>query len=90
MTYTHNLLFINPNSLLHFVSAPPPPCYDGQVQLREITFASTADGYNYTEGLVEVCINETYTAICDEGWDNNAAAVVCRSLGLNAPYYGML
>ena len=84
--HSHLVLLINPNSLLHFVSVPPPLCYDGQVRLRESNFAN---GYYHIEGPVEICVNETYGTVCDEGWDDNAAAVVCRSMGLGAPNYGM-
>ena len=73
----------NFNSLLHFVSVSSPLCYNGQVQLRGVSSGNVANGYYYTEGLVEVCVNGIYSAICDEGWDNNAAAVVCHSIGLS-------
>lgn len=34
-------------------------------------------------GRVEICMNEHYASICDDGWDRNAARVVCRQLGYN-------
>ena len=64
-------------------------CFDGQVQLRGGSSGNDANGYYYTEGLVDVCINETYGAVCGDDWSGNAAAVVCRNLGYFAPYYGM-
>ena len=66
----------------------PALCNTGDVRVGETNSGNDPNGYYYTEGVVEVCIDETYGAVCDEGWDDNAAAVVCRSMGLNAPDYG--
>lgn len=36
--------------------------------------------HNY-EGRIEAYYNGTWRAICDHGWNRNAARVVCRMLG---------
>ena len=30
---------------------------------------------------MEVCINENFGTVCNSGWNNPDAAVVCRQLG---------
>ena len=55
-------------------------CTDGELRLPS--------GYVPGEGRVEICINNAWGTVCDDGWDNTDASVVCRQLG----YYpiGML
>ena len=48
-------------------------CADGAVQL--------VGGSNEYEGRVEVCLNNQWGTVSDDGWDSNDAATVCRQLG---------
>ena len=48
-------------------------CTDGTVQLRNGSFPG--------EGRVEICVNNAWGTVCDDGWDNADASVVCRELG---------
>ena len=38
-------------------------------------------GSNQYEGRVEVCINDTWGTVCDDGWSSYDSTVVCKQLG---------
>ena len=38
-------------------------------------------GSNQYEGRVEVCINDQWGTVCDQGWGSTDATVVCKQLG---------
>ena len=61
-------------------------CYNGEIRLGNSTY-TYIDGSSVYGGRVEVCYNETYHPVCDEGWTDSDAAAVCNTLGYSYPYY---
>ena len=71
------LLIINDcNKLLIYIIGYADNCTYGDVRL--------VGGSNRTSGRVEVCANNLWGTICDDGWDNIDAKIVCRMLNFSS------
>ena len=56
--------------IFHFCIAP---CSIGDIRL--------VGGGVPNEGRVEICMNNVWGTVCDDGWGSTDATVVCRQLG---------
>ncbi len=56
--------------------------YNGKLQL-EPDYGDLIIEDNLQGGRVEYCTNGSYGTVCESGWDNNDASVVCKQLGFS-------
>ena len=52
-----------------------PTCEDGSIRLRNGSQTTVL------AGRIEVCINNQWSAICNQGWSGLDTVVACRQLG---------
>ena len=50
-------------------------CFESSIRL--------VGGSVSTEGRIEVCRDNGWGTICDAGWDDTSAGVVCKELGFS-------
>ena len=74
MRCTAHIIILMLTLVVFHASLSGPTCDDGDVRL--------IDGSDYKEGRVEICLNNTWGSICEGGFNETAATVVCNQLGL--------
>ena len=61
------------------------PCTINLIEMCDdegaVRLAGQGVGVNKTAGRLEICANESWGTVCNDGFDTNAAKVVCRQLG---------
>ena len=65
-------------------------CVDFDLRARNETYLTSRGVYQVYEANIEVCIDGTYVAVCDLGWDDTDAQLACNALGYSKPFYRML
>ena len=53
-------------------------CTDGDVRVQNETY-DYSNSLTTIRGRVTACVNGSYHPVCDIGWDNSDAQVVCRN-----------
>lgn len=74
ISYYLKTIFIN---CWYFADSVTGSCTDGQTRLVNGTLAQ--------EGRVEVCLNGIWGSICQSGFGQDDAYVICKELGYNGP-----
>lgn len=88
------LLFViyNQRSIkIFYLSSGPRRCYPGDVRRINVTYSSMMVNREYLtvlEGSFEQCIGGYNGPVCDIGWDDVDATVLCRRIQSNN--YGRL
>ena len=68
------------------VTTPAPSCNDFDLRLANMSFV-LVDNSSAVTGNVETCFGGSYFSICDVGWDDVEAQLVCNVLGYAEPLF---
>ena len=74
--------------ILYFIVLISVICDDGYVRLVNDTTQSILIKDTLSQGRVEVCRDGAFMTVCDSGWNNIDASVLCSELGFSK--YGKL
>ena len=68
----------------------PPTCQLFDLIVTNQTVYTDQDSSTVYQHNVEVCFNGTYQSICDVGWDDEDAQLVCNFVGFAEPFFRKL
>ena len=74
-------------SYIYIATSSTSYCYDGEVRLENSTYSYYDGRGSSYGGRVEVCYSGAFYPVCDDGWTNNEATVICKYIGYGLPYY---
>lgn len=58
-------------------------CDNGYVRLVNDTAQSVLLKDTVSQGRVEVCVDNEFRTVCDSGWNNTDASIICTELGFS-------
>jgi hypothetical protein len=52
-----------------------------EIRFGNERYGTTPEGFDFVGGRVEICENGVFGAICDIGWNQDAAQAACDRIG---------
>ncbi len=74
-------------SLIPPLCIVPQICPENDLRFTNQTF-DFSSGFQVVTGRVDVCVNGSYSPLCDVGLDDADAVVGCNFFGYPSPYWG--
>jgi len=57
-------------------------CQESDIRITNENVTTKGEAYIIAGGL-QMCVDNEWATVCQNGWDDNDATVACRQLGLN-------
>lgn len=69
-----------------YILEPRTDCYDGESRLASMGEGTLLNGTNLQIGEPEICINNQFSKVCQDGLNVSAVVGICSNFG----YFGMI